>query len=71
MAERLRAVLPYVVALVVFMIDAWRALPDGREAVLAVLPTTFNWPLFCVALLLMSSPALRYLLASEPTRGGR
>lgn len=61
-----------VVALAVFMIDAWRALPDGREAVLAVVPTTFNWPLFCVALLLMSSPALRYLLASEPkARGGR
>ena len=40
------------------MIDAWRALPDGRDAVLQVLPTTFNWPLFLVALLLMASPAL-------------
>jgi hypothetical protein len=50
-----------VVALAVFMIDAWLALPDGRDAVLGVLPTTFNWPLFCVALLLMASPALRYL----------
>ena len=47
-----------VLALAVFMIDAWRALPDGRDAVLRVLPTTFNWPLFCVALLLMASPAL-------------
>jgi hypothetical protein len=46
------------VALAVFMIDAWRALPDGREAVLRVLPTTFNWPLFWVALLLMALPAL-------------
>ena len=45
-------------ALAVFMIDAWRALPDGRDAVLRVLPTTFNWPLFLVALLLMASPAL-------------
>jgi hypothetical protein len=45
-------------ALAVFMIDAWRALPDGRDAVLRVLPTTFNWPLFSVALLLMASPAL-------------
>ena len=45
-------------ALGVFMIDAWRALPDGREAVLQVLPTTFNWPLFWVAVLLMASPAL-------------
>jgi hypothetical protein len=25
-----------------------------------VLPTTFNWPLFLVALLLMASPALHY-----------
>jgi hypothetical protein len=47
-----------VVALAVFMIDAWRALPDGRDAVLQVLPTTFNWPLFCVALLLMALPAI-------------
>jgi hypothetical protein len=48
-------------ALAVFMIDAWRALPHGRDAVLQVLPTTFNWPLFWVALLLMSSPALHQL----------
>src|SRR5580765_3638986 len=45
-------------ALAVFMIDAWRALPDGREAVLRVLPTRFNWPLFGVALLLIASPAV-------------
>ncbi len=47
-----------VLALVAFMIDAWRALPDGRDAVLQVLPTRFNWPLFSVALLLMGLPAL-------------
>ena len=47
-----------VLALASFMNDAWRALPDGRDAVLQVLPTTFNWPLFWVALLLMASPAL-------------
>ena len=46
-----------VLALAIFMIDAWRALPHGRDAVLQVLPTTFNWPLFSVALLLMASPA--------------
>jgi hypothetical protein len=45
-------------ALAIFMIDAWRALPGGRDAVLQVLPTSFNWPLFSVALLLMASPAL-------------
>ena len=47
-----------VLALAVFMADAWRALPNGRQAVMEVLPTTFNWPLFAVALLLMASPAL-------------
>jgi hypothetical protein len=56
-----------VLALGVFMIDAWRALPAGREAVLQVLPTTFNWPLFWVALLLMASPAL-YQLALALTK---
>ena len=61
-----------VLALAVFMVDAWRALPHGRDAVQQVLPTTFNWSLFCVALLLMASPALRYLSASAPrTQGGR
>ena len=43
-------------ALAVFMIDAWRALPNGRDAVLQVLPTTFNWQVFGVALLLMAAP---------------
>ena len=43
-------------ALAVFMIDAWRALPGGRDAVLQVLPTTFNWRLFGAALLLMTAP---------------
>jgi hypothetical protein len=47
-----------VLALAVFMIDAGRALPDGREAVLRVLPTSFNWPLFWVALVLMASPVV-------------
>ena len=56
-------------ALGVFMIDAWRALPHGREAVMQVLPTTFNWPLFLVALLLMASPALHYA-TFLPTRRG-
>ena len=52
------ASLGIALALAIFMIDAWRALPHGRDAVLQVLPTTFNWPLFVVALLLMASPAL-------------
>jgi hypothetical protein len=53
-----------VLALAVFMIDAWRALPAGRDAVLQVLPATFNWPLFWVALLLIASPALHQITSS-------
>jgi hypothetical protein len=45
-------------ALALFTSDAWGALPNGQDAVLRVLPTTFNWPLFWLALLLMAAPAL-------------
>jgi hypothetical protein len=51
-----------VVALGIFMIDAWRALPYGRDAVLQVLPTTFNWSLFWVALTLIAMPAFHQIL---------
>lgn len=47
-----------VLALAVFTVDAWLALPYGRDAVLHVLPTTFRWPPFLVALLLIASPVL-------------
>jgi hypothetical protein len=55
-------------ALAVFMADAWRALPHGRQAVMEVLPTAFNWPLFWVALFLMASPALHQLAFREGRR---
>jgi hypothetical protein len=48
-------------ALGVFMTDAWRALPDGRDAVMRVLPTSFNWPLFWLALLLMTAPVIHHV----------
>jgi hypothetical protein len=54
--SRALACVGIVLALAVFMIDAWRALPEGRDAVLRVLPDDFNWPLFLVALLLMATP---------------
>jgi hypothetical protein len=47
----------------VFMTGAWQALPGGRQAVMEVLPTTFNWPWFLVALLLIASPALHHVPA--------
>jgi hypothetical protein len=49
------------------MIGTWQAMLDGRDAVLQVLPTTFNWPLFWVAVLLMASPAL-HQVAFLPTK---
>ncbi|HLB48776.1 MAG TPA: hypothetical protein VJL59_17340 [Anaerolineales bacterium] len=57
-----------VVALYVFMTDAIGALSGGVEAVRAVLPGWFNWPLFVVALVLMSAPVaamLRQLLTTS------
>ncbi len=53
-----------VLALGIFMTDAWQALPDGREAILQVLPARFNWPLFSVALALMASPTLHHAVFS-------
>lgn len=47
-----------VLALYVFMADALHA-PDWSEETLHnILPTWFNWPLFIVALALMSAPVL-------------
>jgi hypothetical protein len=54
-------------ALGVFMVDAWQALPGGREAVMRVLPGTFNWTVFVAALLLMASPLLHQLIAYRIT----
>jgi hypothetical protein len=59
-----------VLALAVFTIDAWRALPGGRDAVLRVLPTTFNWPVFWTAVLLMASPSLQRLWPGAASRPG-
>ena len=41
------------------MTDTLRALPDGRAAILQVLPAAFNWPLFLAALALMAVPVAR------------
>ncbi|HEY5669975.1 MAG TPA: hypothetical protein VIS10_08230 [Anaerolineales bacterium] len=45
-------------ALYTFMTDALRALGEGPIAVRQVLPVTFNWPLFGLALLLLSMPII-------------
>ena len=45
-------------ALYVFMEDAIPVAGRGTQALRELLPAQFNWPLFCVALLLMSAPFL-------------
>jgi hypothetical protein len=45
-------------ALYVFMADALRVAGDGADSLRQMLPTTFNWPLFCVALALMAVPVV-------------
>jgi hypothetical protein len=51
-----------ILALIVFMLDALRALPQGEEAVRAALPTSFAWPFFGLALLLMAAPIVDLLM---------
>jgi len=46
-------------ALYVFMADSIAAARHGLEAVRTVLPEEFNWPMFCVALALMSAPVMQ------------
>jgi hypothetical protein len=43
-------------AFYVFMADAIAAAPRGLDAIRTALPQEFNWPLFCLALLLMAVP---------------
>jgi hypothetical protein len=46
-------------ALYVFMADAIRVSSGGVDALRNLLPTKFNWPLFCAALVLMAVPAVK------------
>lgn len=61
------AALGAVLALYVFMADALRAAPQGIEAVRTVLPATFNWPLFLVALALMAAPIAPMIVRPTPS----
>ena len=45
-----------VIALYVFMSDSLRAVAQGLDVTNAALPTSFNWPVFCVALVLLATP---------------
>lgn len=56
-------------ALYVFMADSLRALFQGLD-VTTVLPTAFNWPMFCVALALMAAPVAHLGWRLLPRRWG-
>lgn len=45
-----------VIVLAVFMEDALRVLPLGEDAIRTILPSSFNWTLFVIALSLMAVP---------------
>jgi hypothetical protein len=45
----------------VFMADSLRMLPQGLDATRTVLPGVFNWPMFVVALALMTAPVVHWL----------
>ncbi len=49
-------------ALYVFMADSLRNVREGIDATRTMLPTTFNWPLFVVALALMAAPVAHVAL---------
>jgi len=66
-------------ALYMFMADTIRVSGQGIEGVRNVLPASFNWSLFCLALVLMAAPVLQvtwrlhhqrrsHPLACEPDR---
>ena len=63
-------------ALYVFMADAIPIAHRGIAAIRTVLPEKFNWPLFCIALLLMAVPVFQSggrflkLLRPKPQTGG-
>lgn len=48
-------------ALYVFMADSIQVANGGVDAVRNVLPQSFNWPLFCIALLLMAMPIVQVI----------
>ncbi len=55
-AARASSAIGIALALYVFMADAVRVVHEGLDATTRVLPTSFNWPLFAMAITLMAVP---------------
>ena len=66
MAALCLGVFGIVLALQVFMADTLAASAHGAEAVRRVLPKSFQWPLFCGALALMSAPVMQLVWHIAP-----
>jgi hypothetical protein len=56
-----------VTALYTFMAEAIEQLPAGEAAIRTILPSTFHWTLFIIALALMSSPLWALTIDAELT----
>lgn len=61
-------ILGIALAMCVFMADSLRIAHNGLESIRTMLPVRFNWPLFLVALALMSAPLIRELKQLLPPR---
>jgi hypothetical protein len=55
-------------ALYVFMTDSLRVADQGVAVIRNVLPVNFNWPLFLIALALLSAPVVQELRGRFPRR---
>jgi hypothetical protein len=53
-------------ALCVFMADSLRTVHQGLDATRQVLPARFHWPVFCVALTLMTAPLAQIAWRGRP-----
>src|SRR5262245_2184702 len=62
------ALIGMTLALYVFMADTLRVANQGVDVIRTVLPEQFNWPLFCIALALMTAPAVQLSLRLRSNR---
>ena len=62
----LAALIGGMIALYVFMEDALHAVPEGVEKLIDLRPQHFDWPLFLLALALLSAPVVELALARPP-----
>jgi len=62
-------VLGMLLALAIFMVDAFRVANQGEHALRNMLPSYFHWPWFLVALVFMSAPIVKISCQLNLVRG--